>query len=74
MVQLSPATARSWLSLLEDSFLVRLVHPRHTNRTKRLIKSPKLYFLDAGPAAWGAALADGWLAASPVDLSFLDRP
>lgn len=54
----SPATAKSWISLLEDSFLVRLVHPRHTNRTKRLIKSPKLYFLDAGLAAWLAGWRD----------------
>jgi predicted AAA+ superfamily ATPase len=34
------------------NFLLRLVHPCHTNRTKRLTKSPKLYFLDAGLAAW----------------------
>ena len=45
-------TARDWISLLEDSFLIRLVHPHHTNRTQRMIKSPKLYFLDVGLAAW----------------------
>lgn len=49
---ISPATAKDWIGLLEDSFLVRLVHPHLTNRTKRLMKSPKLYFLDAGLAAW----------------------
>ena len=48
----SPATAREWLSLLEDSFLIRLVSPYFTNRTRRMTKSPKLYFLDAGLAAW----------------------
>ncbi|MBI5594774.1 MAG: ATP-binding protein [Elusimicrobia bacterium] len=47
----SPATAKDWLGLLEDSFLIRLVEPFHTNRNKRLIKSPKLHFIDAGLAA-----------------------
>lgn len=54
----SPATAKQWIGLLEDSFLIRLVHPHHSNRTKRLIKSPKLYFLDAGLAAWLAGWRD----------------
>ncbi len=48
----SPNTVKEWLSLLEDSFLIRLVRPYFTNRTRRLTKSPKLYFLDAGLAAW----------------------
>jgi predicted AAA+ superfamily ATPase len=53
---ISAPTAKEWLSLLEDSFLLRLVHPHYTNRTKRMVKSPKLYFLDAGLAAW----LSGW--------------
>ena len=48
----SPATIKEWLSLLEDSFLIRLVAPYFTNRTRRMTKNPKLYFLDAGLAAW----------------------
>jgi hypothetical protein len=48
---ISSVTAKEWLSVLEDSFLIRLVHPYFSNRSKRLIKSPKLYFLDAGLAA-----------------------
>jgi predicted AAA+ superfamily ATPase len=48
----SAPTVKSWLSVLEDSFLIRLVPPDHTNRSKRLIKSPKLYFLDMGLAAY----------------------
>jgi predicted AAA+ superfamily ATPase len=55
---IAPGTAREWISLLEDSFLIRLVHPHHANRTKRMIKSPKLYFLDAGLAAWLAGWRD----------------
>lgn len=52
----SPSTVKGWLSVLEDSFLIRMVQPEHHNRSKRLIKSPKLYFLDMGLAAFLA----GW--------------
>lgn len=45
---LSPNTIKSWLSLLETSFIVHLLMPYHQNLGKRLIKSPKLYFLDPG--------------------------
>jgi len=41
-------TARRWLSILEASFLIVLLRPHHRNFGKRLIKSPKLYFLDTG--------------------------
>lgn len=47
-VDIDPKTAKSWLSILETSGLIYLLEPYHTNVTKRLIKSPKLYFLDAG--------------------------
>jgi len=45
---ISHATARRWLSVLEASFIVALLRPHHANFGKRLIKSPKLYFLDSG--------------------------
>ncbi|MBN1959754.1 MAG: ATP-binding protein [Deltaproteobacteria bacterium] len=48
----SSATIKSWLSVLEDSFLIRLLQPEYDNRSKRLIKHPKLYFLDIGLAAY----------------------
>jgi len=41
-------TARRWLSVLEASFLIVLLRPYYKNFGKRLIKSPKLYFLDTG--------------------------
>lgn len=44
----SHTTARRWLSVLEASFIVKLLQPYHRNFGKRLIKSPKLYFLDTG--------------------------
>lgn len=41
-------TARGWISVLEASFVVRLLRPHVGNFGKRLVKSPKLYFLDTG--------------------------
>ncbi len=41
-------TVKSWLSILETSFIIKLLRPYHKNFNKRLIKSPKLYFLDSG--------------------------
>jgi len=47
-VDISVATAKSWLGILEASCQVFLLPPYHSNITKRLIKAPKLYFLDTG--------------------------
>jgi len=41
-------TAKSWLSVLEASFIVHLLQPYYNNFNKRLMKSPKLYFYDTG--------------------------
>lgn len=48
---ISVATAKSWLSLLETSFILFLMSPYHSNLGKRVTKSPKLYFYDVGLAA-----------------------
>ena len=45
-------TARHWLSVLEASYIVFRLPPYHGNVSKRLIKSPKLYFHDVGLASW----------------------
>ena len=42
------ATARSYLDLMADLLLVRLLPPFHINLGKRLVKSPKMYIRDAG--------------------------
>ena len=44
-------TAKAWISVMEASYIVHLLPPYHRNFGKRLIKSPKLYFLDTGLAA-----------------------
>ena len=43
-------TARRWLSVLEASFVIVLLRPYHRNFGKRIVKTPKLYFLDTGLA------------------------
>lgn len=45
---ISHSTARRWISVLEASFIVMLLRPYHENFNKRLVKSPKLHFLDSG--------------------------
>jgi predicted AAA+ superfamily ATPase len=45
---ISQPTAKSWLSVLQASYIVLLLKPHHENFNKRLVKTPKLYFLDSG--------------------------
>ena len=45
------STVQSWLSVLEASYIIYLLKPDHNNYSKRLIKSPKLYFCDTGLAS-----------------------
>ncbi len=51
-VDIDQKTAKVWLSILETSGIVYLLQPYHGNIGKRLLKSPKLYFLDTGLCAY----------------------
>jgi len=51
-VGVSSNTIGDWLSVLEASFIIYRLQPYYENIGKRLIKSPKLYFIDTGLAAW----------------------
>ncbi len=44
----SQNTIRSWISILESSYIIKLLYPHHRNFNKRLVKTPKVYFLDTG--------------------------
>lgn len=55
---ISAVTAKQWLSVLEASYIVALLQPYHRNFGKRLVKTPKLYFRDAGLAAWLLGIRD----------------
>jgi predicted AAA+ superfamily ATPase len=45
-------TVKAWMSVMESGGLVYLLEPYYNNFNKRLIKSPKIYFLDTGLACW----------------------
>lgn len=47
-IGVSAATIKSWLSILEASYIIHFVEPDFNNLGKRIIKTPKLYFVDSG--------------------------
>ncbi len=49
---ISQPTAKSWLSVLETSFIAFRLPAFHSNQRKRLVKMPKLHFYDTGLACW----------------------
>lgn len=54
--ELSPSTAKRWISILETSGIITMLHPYCTNSTKRLVKTPKMHFMDSGLCAWLAGI------------------
>jgi predicted AAA+ superfamily ATPase len=50
-IEISAPTAKQYLSILISSGIVVLIEPYHNNVLKRVIKSPRMYFLDTGLAA-----------------------
>lgn len=62
-VGLSEVTIKSWLNVLQASGVIYQLQPYFNNRTKRLIKTPKLYFMDTGLCAFLA----GWLTAGVLE-------
>jgi len=51
-IGISAPTAKAWVAILEQSGILFLLHPYYSNITKRLVKTPKLYFMDTGLAAY----------------------
>ncbi len=51
-IGISVPTAKAWVSILERSGIIFILHPFYKNITKRLIKRPKMYFLDTGLASY----------------------
>lgn len=45
---ISQPTAKSWMSALENSYILFQLFPYHENFSKRIVKTPKLYFYDTG--------------------------
>jgi len=57
-------TVKSWISLLEATYQVIVLRPYHTNISKRLVKTPKIYFMDVGTLCYLTGLRDPVHAAS----------
>lgn len=51
-VGVSVNTIKSWLSVLQASYVITMLPPYYENITKRLVKTPKLYFCDMGLACY----------------------
>ena len=66
-------TARNWISILEASGIVMILQPYANNLSKRIIKSPKLYFMDTGLCAFLCGWTDAKiLEASPMAGAFFE--
>lgn len=71
---ISQSTAREWMTVLEASYIIFLLQPFHANIGKRLIKSPKIYFYDAGLAAWLCGIEEEkQIAAHPLRGNFFEN-
>lgn len=51
-IGVSAPTAKEWVTILERSGVIFILHPYFSNITKRLVKTPKIYFMDTGLAAY----------------------
>lgn len=51
-VGVSAPTAKEWVSILERSGVIFILRPYYSNISKRLVKTPKVYFMDTGLAAY----------------------
>ncbi len=78
---ISQPAVRDWEDVLVASYILFPLPPYHRNFGKRLVKTPKLYFLDSGLAAWltrqpsaealwhgpmGGAFFEGWVVSEAV--------
>lgn len=72
-VGIDSRTAKGWISILEASGIIMLLQPYANNLTKRIIKTPKLYFLDTGLCAYLCGWSDSKiLEASPMAGAFFE--
>ena len=51
-IGVSAPTAKAWVTILERSGIIFILRPYYSNITKRLVKTPKVYFMDTGLAAY----------------------
>ena len=51
-IGISAPTAKEWVTILERSGVIHILRPYYSNISKRLVKTPKMYFMDTGLAAY----------------------
>lgn len=51
-------TVKNWISILETSGIIKLIYPYASNISARIIKSPKMYFMDTGLCAYLCGIPD----------------
>ena len=72
-VGIDARTVKAWISILEASGIILILQPYATNMAKRIIKRPKLYFLDTGLCAFLCGWSDSnILEASPMEGAFFE--
>ena len=72
-VGIDARTVKTWISILEASGIILILQPYATNMAKRIIKRPKLYFLDTGLCAFLCGWSDSnILEASPMAGAFFE--
>ena len=66
-------TAKSWMSILESSGIITLLQPYASNLAKRIVKTPKLYYMDTGLCAYLCGWSDSkMLEASSMSGEFFE--
>ena len=72
-VGIDARTAKNWISVLESSGIIMILQPYANNLSKRIIKTPKMYFLDTGLCAFLCGWSDpGILEASSMAGAFFE--
>ena len=67
-IGVSAPTAKAWVSILERSGIIFILRPYYSNITKRLVKTPKVYFMDTGLAAYLCR----WPSAATIESGAMD--
>jgi len=72
-VGIDARTVKSWISILKSSGIIMILQPYASNLSKRIIKTPKLYFMDTGLCAFLCGWSDPMvLEASPMAGAFFE--
>ena len=69
-IGISAPAAKAWVSISERSGVIFILHPHYSNIPKRLVKTPKTYFMDTGHAAYLCRWPNAAILEKPADLFY----